>query len=47
MRLSASTDASGRQQWLGLMAETVVESGRCGLALLAARGSGPNVIATG
>ena len=31
MRLGTSNGATGRQQSLGLMVETVVEYGRCGL----------------
>ena len=47
MRLGTSNGATGRQQSLGLMVETVVEYGRCGLALMAARRIWASVVAAG
>ena len=47
MRLDTSNGATGRQQLLGLRVETVVECGRCGLALMAARRIWASVVAAG
>ena len=47
MRFGTSKDATGRQQLLGLMVETVVECGRCELALTATRRIWRSVVVTG